>query len=81
MWQDEFDGAAGELPDSEKWTFDIGTNWGNAQLEFDTDRPENASLDGEGHLAITAREEEYRGRAYTSAPRNAPGPARRGPAS
>jgi beta-glucanase (GH16 family) len=66
-WEDEFDGPAGESPDPAKWTFDIGTDWGNAQLEFDTDRPENVSLDGEGHLVITAREELYRGREYTSA--------------
>jgi beta-glucanase (GH16 family) len=66
LWQDEFDGPAGELPDAERWAFDIGTNWGNAQLEFDTNRPSNVSLDGEGHLAITAREEEYEGQPYTS---------------
>lgn len=66
-WRDEFDGPAGQLPDPAKWSFDIGTNWGNAQLEFDTNRPENVSLDGEGHLAITAREESYLGREYTSA--------------
>ncbi len=66
-WQDEFDGPAGELPDTSRWTFDVGTDWGNQQLEYDTDRPENASLDGAGHLAIVAREERYGGRDYTSA--------------
>lgn len=65
-WADEFEGPAGQLPDSDKWTFDIGTDWGNNQLEYDTDRPENVSLDGEGHLAITAREESYMGQPYTS---------------
>ncbi|MFZ0391792.1 MAG: glycoside hydrolase family 16 protein [Calditrichia bacterium] len=67
VWQDEFDGAAGQLPDSAKWTYDIGTDWGNAQLEYDTDRPENVSLDGQGRLAITARQESYMGSAFTSA--------------
>jgi beta-glucanase (GH16 family) len=67
VWQDEFDGPANQLPDSTKWTYDIGTDWGNAQLEYDTDRPENVSLDGEGHLAITARRESYMGSAFTSA--------------
>ncbi|MBN1826999.1 MAG: glycoside hydrolase family 16 protein [Candidatus Eisenbacteria bacterium] len=67
VFQDEFDGAAGRSPDPAKWTYDIGTDWGNAQLEYDTNRSENVSLDGEGRLAIIAREEEYRGRAYTSA--------------
>jgi len=65
-WADEFDGPAGQLPDATKWAFDIGTDWGNAQLEYDTSLPENVSLDGNGYLAITAREEDYRGRSYTS---------------
>ena len=67
IWQDEFDGAAGQLPDASRWTYDIGTDWGNRQLEYDTDRPENVSLDGNGHLAITARKESYEGASYTSA--------------
>ena len=66
VWQDEFDGPAGQLPDSTRWTFDQGTNWGNLQLEWDTDRPENVSLDGAGNLAITARAESYQGQDYTS---------------
>jgi beta-glucanase (GH16 family) len=65
-WQDEFEGVAGESPNSTRWRFDIGTDWGNAQLEYDTDRPENVSLDGNGHLVITAREESYMGSSYTS---------------
>lgn len=67
IWADEFEGPAGQLPDPERWQFDIGTDWGNLQLEYDTNRPENVSLDGQGHLAITAREEEYQGQPYTSA--------------
>ncbi len=66
VWEDEFDGPAGQLPDSARWRFDIGTDWGNAQLEYDTDRPENVSLDGVGNLAITAREESYLEQEYTS---------------
>ena len=66
VWSDEFEGPAGQLPDPANWVFDIGTDWGNAQLEYDTDRPENVSLDGNGNLAITAREESYMGSAYTS---------------
>ena len=65
-WSDEFEGAAGARPDSTRWRHDIGTDWGNAQLEYDTSRPENVSLDGNGHLAITARQEAYLGRDYTS---------------
>lgn len=67
VWQDDFDGPAGQCPDSTKWGFDTGTDWGNAQLEYDTDRPENASLDGQSNLAIVARKESYMGSAYTSA--------------
>jgi beta-glucanase (GH16 family) len=48
------------------WTFDIGTGWGNQQLEYDTDRAENVSLDGNGKLRIIAREEPYQGSGYTS---------------
>ena len=67
VWQDEFDGDAGLPPDPDKWDHDVGTGWGNAQLEYDTDRTDNAALDGEGNLVITAREESYEGQPYTSA--------------
>ena len=68
VWQDEFEGPANQSPDPAKWDYDIGGDgWGNNQLEFDTDRPENVSLDGNGNLAITARKESYLGREYTSA--------------
>lgn len=67
-WSDEFDGEADTLPDPEVWTFDVGGNgFGNEQLEFNTDRAENASLDGDGNLAIVARRENYQGNSYTSA--------------
>ena len=68
VWSDEFDGPAGQPPDAAKWIHDVGgSGWGNAQLEYDTDRPQNASLDGQGHLAITALADGYGGRAYSSA--------------
>lgn len=67
VWSDEFDGAANALPNAANWKFDVGTDWGNAQLEYDTDRATNASLDGAGHLVITARKETFQGRQYTSA--------------
>jgi len=66
-WSDEFDGAAGQPPSAAIWSADVGTGWGNAQLEYDTARTENAALDGQGHLVITARKEPYEGSAYTSA--------------
>jgi beta-glucanase (GH16 family) len=70
VWSDEFTGDAGTSPKAENWRFDVGTGidgWGNKQWEYDTARPENASLDGQGNLAITAIREEYQGKSYTSA--------------
>jgi beta-glucanase (GH16 family) len=66
LWAEEFSGPAGSLPQSSHWGFDVGTDWGNAQLEYDTARPANVSLDGQGNLAITARRESYLGSTYTS---------------
>lgn len=64
---DEFDGAEGTPPNPEMWTYDVGGDgWGNNQLEFNTDRIENVSLDGQGHLRIRALEESYNGNEYTS---------------
>jgi beta-glucanase (GH16 family) len=66
VWEDNFEGNANTAPDASNWTYDIGTDWGNGQLEYDTDRIENVYLDGNGNLAITAREESFQGRQYTS---------------
>jgi beta-glucanase (GH16 family) len=71
-WADEFDGPAGTLPDSSKWTFETGGNFPNNELEYYTARPSNASLSGNGALVISALAEHYQGpdgvvRAYTSA--------------
>lgn len=55
-WSDEFTGAAGQLPDATKWNYDTGGGgWGNQELETYTDKPANVSLDGNGHLVITAK--------------------------
>src|SRR5262249_55189758 len=73
VWSDEFDGQAGSAPDSTKWGYDIGGNgWGNNELESYTDRPQNASLDGNGNLIIKVINERFTGRDsitrdYTSA--------------
>jgi beta-glucanase (GH16 family) len=68
IWRDEFDGEAGAYPDSDKWVAEIGGHgWGNEQLEFNTDRAANASKNGQGHLAITARREQAQSNQYTSA--------------
>jgi len=70
IWQDEFEGPQGQAPDPTKWVYDTwgnGSGWGNNQLEYNSNRPENVSLDGAGHLAIVARKEFYEGLNYTSA--------------
>lgn len=68
VWSDEFEGSAGAPPDPRFWTPEVGGDgFGNEQLEFNTDRRENAALDGSGHLVITARRELYQGASYTSA--------------
>lgn len=55
-WSDEFDGAAGSAPDSSKWTLETGGGGnGNHELQYYTDSTENAALDGEGNLVVTAR--------------------------
>lgn len=55
LWSEDFDGAAGSLPDPTRWSIDVGgTGWGNEELQRYTDSPDNVQLDGDGHLAITA---------------------------
>jgi beta-glucanase (GH16 family) len=67
VWEDNFDGPVNQSPDISYWSFDVGGHgWGNQQLEYDTARTENVSLDGSGNLRIIAIEEEYLGRSYTS---------------
>jgi beta-glucanase (GH16 family) len=77
VWADEFQGPAGALPNRRNWSFETGGRWGG-ELQSYTPRPANASLDGKGDLAITARSERYTGadgvtRLYTSARLNTAG--------
>lgn len=73
VWADEFDGP--EI-DTNKWSFEIGDGcdqelcgWGNRELQYYTDRPENAFINDQGHLVIKAIKEtpQYEGYDYTSA--------------
>lgn len=66
-WSDEFTGTLASPPNASKWSYDVGTDWGNAQLEYDTNRTVNAQLDGQGHLVISARKEAWLTSSYTSA--------------
>ncbi|GAB4537192.1 MAG: hypothetical protein Fur0018_27940 [Anaerolineales bacterium] len=64
VWADEFDGDALN-PDN--WLPETGGGgWGNHELQFYSDRPENLRLE-DGSLVIEARREDYRGSDYTSA--------------
>ena len=67
VWADEFDTDGAPNPDN--WVYDIGTGfngWGNNELQYYTDRPENIVVQN-GYLIITAREEAFQGSIYTSA--------------
>jgi beta-glucanase (GH16 family) len=70
VWSDEFEGTANDSPDTLKWAYEIGRGvdgWGNAELQYYTDRPENIALDGKGNLVITAKSESFSGAPFTSA--------------
>lgn len=62
VWNDEFDGT--EL--SSDWSYEIGTGnsgWGNNELQYY--REENTEV-ADGYLKITARQQEFGGKNYTS---------------
>jgi beta-glucanase (GH16 family) len=68
VWSDEFNAAAGTGADTTKWNLvNKGDGFGNNELQFYTNRPENAYHDGNGFLVIKAMRETYMGRQYTSA--------------
>jgi beta-glucanase (GH16 family) len=60
VWADEFRGPAGALPNARNWSLETGHSWGDDELQAYTARRANASLDGRGHLRITARRERFR---------------------
>lgn len=60
-WSDEFNTPDNSGPDRNKWVFEIGDGYGgfgNGELEYYTDRLENAHIE-KGSLIITARKETY----------------------
>lgn len=65
IWSQEFNDAAGTAPDPGVWNYDLGAGgWGNNELQTYTDSRDNSATDGNGNLAITARQD---GGGYTSA--------------
>ena len=77
---DTFDGPAGTAVDGSKWQTETGDNVNNHERQYYTAGTRNAALDGQGHLAITARRENpagyqcwYGSCQYTSARLNTAG--------
>lgn len=72
VWSDEFNGPNGSAVDSSKWVTETGGGgWGNDELEYYTNRLENA-YQQDGNLVIKVLQEKYIGpgdatRNYTSA--------------
>lgn len=65
-WSDEFNYNG--LPDSTKWTYDVGGNgWGNNELEYYTNASLANAAVSNGTLKIKAILEKKGGREYTSA--------------
>jgi beta-glucanase (GH16 family) len=71
-WNDEFNGPNGSIPNGSQWVSEVGGDgWGNDELEYYTERPENAFIQ-DGNLVIKIIAEKYKGsdgvtRNYTSA--------------
>jgi beta-glucanase (GH16 family) len=68
VWSDEFNAPDNSPVDSSKWVMETGNNngWGNKELEYYTNRTDNARIEN-GMLAIIANKESYSGYNYTSA--------------
>lgn len=60
-FSDTFDGPAGSAVNSSKWTQETGDNVNNHERQYYTSGTNNAALDGQGHLVITAKKENPAG--------------------
>ncbi len=70
VWSDEFDQPNGSFPDPARWNYAIGgTGWGNAELQYYTDDPNNAYIEN-GMLVIKAEKKNYMENEYVSASLN-----------
>lgn len=71
VWQENFDSIA---INNNRWTYDLGTGsdrpaghgWGNSELEYYTNRPQNVRTEN-GRLIIEAHKEAFQGSLFTSA--------------
>ena len=57
VFEDNFDGPSGAGPDGSKWVLETGDNVNNHERQYYTNSTNNAALDGQGNLVITARRE------------------------
>lgn len=65
VWADEFNGSG--LPDTSKWTFDIGNwGWGNSELQYYTENRIENARQKDGNLIIEAHKNDM-GEKWTSA--------------
>jgi len=84
VWSDEFNAPNGSPVDTAKWVSETGGGgWGNDELEYYTNRLENA-FQRDGNLVIKVIQEKYTGsdgvsRNYTSARLKTPASAERTP--
>lgn len=61
-WTDNFEGGSGSKPNSQFWNMETGgSGWGNNERQYYTDSSDNAKLDGNGNLVITARRDNTNG--------------------
>ncbi|GAB3951809.1 RICIN domain-containing protein [Streptomyces sparsus] len=79
-FEDNFDGPAGSAVDGRKWQLETGDNVNNHERQYYTSGNNNAALNGQGQLVITAKRENpnnyqcWYGRCeYTSARLNTAG--------
>ena len=56
LFSDTFDGTAGSAPSTANWRYDIGTGFGNNEVQRTTDSTSNTYLDGTGDLVLQANE-------------------------
>jgi beta-glucosidase len=54
VWSDEFNGAAGTAPNPANWNTDIGTGWGQYEIETTSGSTNTVFQDGNGNLVIQA---------------------------
>ncbi|GAA2613749.1 glycoside hydrolase family 16 protein [Streptomyces axinellae] len=57
LFSDDFDGPAGAAVDGAKWQTETGDNVNNHERQYYTPGTDNAALDGNGNLVITARKD------------------------